>query len=483
MDLRSSENSESRFASYVEGLVAVIGHADRAAPLRDYCLGLLMPGDRKSVEPMAAVTAPARVAAQHQSLLHFIGNGPWSDEAVLAKVQALVLPNIERREPVVAWIIDDTGFPKKGRHSVGVARQYCGQLGKQDNCQVAVTLSLANHQASLPIAYRLYLPEEWATDAVRRHKAGVPETITFQTKPEIALAQIRAACEAGGPRGVVLMDAGYGSDTGLRTSIDALGLSYVAGIQPHTSVWAPGTAPLPPKAWSGRGQPPKRLRRDREHQPISVKALALGLPASAWRKITWREGTAERLSSRFARLRVRAAHRDYTLSESRDEEWLLVEWPENESEPTKYWLASVAHDISFKGLVDLAKLRWRIERDYQELKQELGLGHYEGRGWRGFHHHAALCIAAYGFLISERETIPPSAPRSAAHLALPAVPEGYRPRGAADPAGAPHTELDRHYAAPTHRRPRQEPVTMSMLCTPDREDQTPNLKTQNLMTQ
>jgi len=483
MDLRSSERSEARFEHYVEGLAAVMGHADRASPLRDYCLGLLMPSERKSVEPMAAVTAPARVAAQHQSLLHFVGNAPWSDQAVLAKVQALVLPSIERREPVVAWIIDDTGFPKKGRHSVGVTRQYCGQLGKQDNCQVAVMLSLANHQASLPIAYRLYLPEEWATDAVRRRKVGVPETIAFETKPEIALAQIRAACAAGVPRGVVLMDAGYGSDTRLRASISALGLSYVAGIQPHTSVWAPGTAPLPPKAWSGRGQPPKRLRRDREHQPISVKALALSLRASAWREITWREGAAERLSSRFARVRVRAAHRDYTLSESRDEEWLLVEWPKGESEPTKYWLATVAPDITFKRLVDLAKLRWRIERDYQELKQELGLGHYEGRGWRGFHHHAALCIAAYGFLISERETIPPSGPRATTCFSAVALPDDYRPRGAADPAGTPHTELDRYHATPTHRRPRQELVTMPMLCAPDRERQNPDPKTQNLMTQ
>ena len=205
--------SELRFASYVEGLVEVIGHADRAVPLQDYCRGLLMPGDRKSVEPMAAVTAPTRVPAQHQSLLHFVGNAAWSDEAVLAKVRALVLPAVARSGPIEAWIIDDTGFPKKGRHSVGVTRQYCGQLGKQDNCQVAVTLSIANHAASLPVAYRLYLPQEWAADPLRRDKAGVPEPIGFATKPEIALDQIRAACTAGIPRGTVLMDAGYGSDT------------------------------------------------------------------------------------------------------------------------------------------------------------------------------------------------------------------------------------------------------------------------------
>src|ERR1700741_3548203 len=243
MDGGSNEASEARFAAYVEALGAVLGHADRQQPMHDYCLGLVMPIARKSVEPMAAVTAPAHVAAKHQSLLHFVGNAPWSDAAVLAKVRALVLPAIEREGPIEAWIIDDTGFPKKGRHSVGVARQYCGQLGKQDNCQVAVTLSLANHAASLPVAYRLYLPEEWASDAARRAKAGVPEAIQFQTKTEIALEQIGAACATGLPRGVVLMDAGYGNDTKLRDAIGALGLSYAAGIQSSTSVWAPGAAP------------------------------------------------------------------------------------------------------------------------------------------------------------------------------------------------------------------------------------------------
>ena len=478
MDLLPSESSEARFAAYVEGLVEVIGHADRAVPLRDYCLGLLMPGERKSVEPMAGVTAPGRVAAQHQSLLHFVGNGPWSDEMVLTKVQELVLPAIERHGPVEAWIIDDTGFPKKGRHSVGVARQYCGQLGKQDNCQVAVTLSVANHAASLPVAYRLYLPEDWARDAARRRKAGVPKAVRFQTKPAIALEQVRAACAARMPRGVVLMDAGYGNDTRLRTSLSALGLTYVAGIQPNTSVWTPGAAPLPPKKWSGQGRPPTQRRRDATHRPILVKALALGLPADAWQTIAWREGTADRLASRFARRRVRAAHRDSKLAESRPEEWLLIEWPAGERAPTKYWLATVPANITFERLIDLAKLRWRIERDYQELKQELGLGHYEGRGWRGFHHHATLCIAAYGFLISERETIPPSAPRAAEPFAASAVPDGYRPRGAADPARTPHPQLDRDTAPASQRRTRQEPATMSLLRTADRHS-----KAQNLMTQ
>ena len=236
MNLRSADNSKSRFAAYVEGLVSVIGHADRAGPLRDYCLGLIMPCERKSVEPMAAVTAPDRTAAQHQSLLHFVGQSPWSDEKVLAKVGEMVLPAIESQGPIEAWIIDDTGFPKKGEHSVGVARQYCGQLGKRENCQVAVSLSLANHDTSLPVAWRLYLPKERAADLEHRRKAGIPDEIDFKTKPEIALEQVKAALKAGLSRGVILMDAGYGCNTNLRTGISALSLTYVAGILPHTTV-------------------------------------------------------------------------------------------------------------------------------------------------------------------------------------------------------------------------------------------------------
>jgi SRSO17 transposase len=418
VDRPQRKSIESRFSSYVEGLVSVIGHADRAGPLRDYCTGLVMPGERKSVEPMAAITAPGRTAAQHQSLLHFIGQGAWSDAKVLTKVREMVLPEIESQGPIEAWIIDDTGFPKQGEHSVGVAHQYCGQLGKQANCQVAVSLSLANRHASLPVAYQLYLPKHWAEDEARRHKAGVPKEIIFKTKPQIALEQIRWACEVGLPRGTALFDAGYGNDSKLRTGVSELGLAYVAGIQSQTLVWRPGKRP---------GQAPKKGRRDAP-DTISVKDVALGLPAKAWRTIKWREGTNEWLSSRFARLRVYVAS-SHERSEKPTKEWLLIEWPEGEKEPTKYWLSTLPKNIPFRSLVDTAKLRWRVERDYQELKQEVGLGHFEGRGWRGFHHHATLCIAAYGFLVSERETIPPSGPRSATLLPPLAVPDGYRPRG------------------------------------------------------
>jgi len=430
MGRRLADGSEARFDAYVEGLAGVIGHADRVAPLEAYCVGLLLPGERKSVEPMAAITAPERVSAQHQSMLHFIAQGNWSDEKVLGKVREMVVPEMERYGPIEAWIIDDTGFPKQGKHSVGVARQYCGQLGKQDNCQVAVTLSIANHHASLPVAYRLYLPKEWTDEEERCRKAGVPEDIDFKTKPEIALEQVRWALEAGLPCGVVLMDAGYGASTELRSSITALDLPYVAGIAPQTTVWVPGEEPLPAKKWSGQGRPPKLVRRNGKHQPISVKELALDLPASAWRKVTWREGASAPLSSRFARVRVRVAHRDYRLTETRPEEWLLIEWPKDEKEPTKYWLSTLPEDISFQRLVDYAKLRWRIEHDYKDLKQEVGLGDFEGRGWRGFHHHATMSIAVYGFLISERGAFPPS---GAAKVLFPqvALPKDYRPRGSA----------------------------------------------------
>jgi SRSO17 transposase len=424
MNRKGGGGSEARFAAYVEGLASVLGHADRAGPLRDYCTGLILPGERKSVEPIAAKTAPGRTAAQHQSLLHFVGEAAWSDEKVLAKVRELVLPAIERGGPIEAWIIDDTAFPKQGKHSVGVHHQYCGQLGKQANCQVAVSLSIANHAASLPVAYRLYLPATWAEDGARRKKAGVPLEIGFATKPEIALEQIRWACAAGLPRGVALMDVAYGNDSRLRAGMTALEVSYVAGIQPNTLVWPAGAGP------QRRGKPLNNTGRRDEPDLISAKALALALPKRAWRTIKWREGSADWLSSRFARVRVGVGHHRL-VPESLAREWLLIEWPSDAAEPIKYWLSTLPANIGFGRLVDLAKLRWRIERDYQELKQEVGLGHFEGRRWRGFHHHATLCIAAYGFLISERETIPPSGPRPAALFETPALPQGYRPRGAA----------------------------------------------------
>src|SRR5260370_23855354 len=260
---------------------------------------------------MAARVQPGRVPATHQSLHHFVAKSDWSDEAVLAAGRACVLPISARRGPIRALTIADTGMPKKGKHSVGVAGQYCGQLGKQDNCKVAVSLSAANDHASLPIAYRLYLPHEWADNPDRRAQAGVPDDVVFQTKSQIALDQLRAALAAGIGAEVALADAGYGTDTDFRDGITESGLPYVVGIQSSTILWPPGVDPLPPKQWSGRGRRTSAIRRDIEHQPISAKQLALGLPTKAWRRVTCREGSNPSLASRFAAVRVRPAHPDY----------------------------------------------------------------------------------------------------------------------------------------------------------------------------
>jgi SRSO17 transposase len=435
MDLRATKGVASRFAEYVEHLSQVIGHVDRHGPLASYCTGLLLPGDRKSVEPMAARIAPDEVGAKHQSLHHFVAKAPWDEAELLSAVRTFVLPKIEKDAPIRAWIIDDTGIAKKGKHSVGVARQYCGQLGKQDNCQVAVTLSAASDLASLPVALRLYLPEPWANDKARRAKAGIPDGIEFQTKPRIALDQVRQAIADGVPKGVALADAGYGNDTAFRNGLTDLGLEYVVGVQGSMTVWAPGTQPLPARTWSGRGRRTKLLRRTSNVKPVKVSELAKSLPRRAWKTVRWREGTKGDLVSRFAHLRIRPSHRDYWRAEPWPEEWLLIEWPEGEEAPAKYWLSTLPAGTPIATLVDTAKLRWRIERDFQDLKQEIGLDHYEGRGWRGFHHHAALSIAAYGFLVAERSPIPPSgALRQALMARAPTPSQSYRPRGHTAPA-------------------------------------------------
>lgn len=292
---------------------------------------------------------------------------------MLARVREMVLPAIEKSGPIEGWIIDDTSFPKQGKHSVGVHHQYCVQLGKQANCQVAVSLLIANRAASLPVAYRLYLPQDWTKDRKHRNKTGVPKEIKFKTKPEIALEQIRWACEAGLPRGVALMDTAYGRDSRLRAGMTELGVSYVVGILPDTLMWQPGTGPR------RTDKPLNNTGRRDEPDLVSAKDVALAQPKRARRKVTWRGGSAERLSSRFARVRVRVGY-NKLIPETLSPEWLLIEWPEGEKEPTKYWLSTLPENVSLERLVDLAKLRWRIERDYQELKQEVGLGHYEGRG-------------------------------------------------------------------------------------------------------
>jgi SRSO17 transposase len=420
---------EKRFAAYIDGLAIAAGHEDRQIPLKNYCKGLLLPGERKSIEPMAARLDPANVQPIRQSLHHLVAKAPWSDEVLLDEVRSQVMPAMKKHGPVVAWIVDDTGFPKKGKHSVGVTRQYCAQVGKQENCRVAVSLSVATWSSSLPIAYCLYLPQEWAEDTKRRKKAEVPSEIEFQTKPEIAMKQIRAAVAAQVDHGIVLADAAYGINTEFREGLTELGLQYVVGVQSSMTVWEPGTQPLPAKPRGRMGRPPRLLQRNENHQPVSVKQLAMGLSPTAFKEITWREGAQRKLRSRFATVRVRPAHRDYWKAEPHAEEWLLIEWPGGEAEPTKYWVSTMPSTSKIKDLIKMAKHRWIIERDYEELKQELGLGHFEGRNWRGFHHHATLCIAAYGFLVAERNRFPPSARAGHLGFAAPGPAPNFRPRG------------------------------------------------------
>lgn len=416
----------AEFDRYMAYMCEGLGYSTRHQSLLEYCSGLMLPIQRKSVEPLAAHADPLHVPAKHQALHHFVANARWSDRVLLERIREYVEPDLGL-EHGVYWIIDDTAHPKCGRHSVGVARQYCGRLGKQDNCQVAVSLSLATAEGSVPVDYQLYLPEEWANDTKRRRTAKVPDTVQFASKSQIALEQIRAAKQRGLTQGIVLADAGYGRDTAFREALDELGLTYAVGVSSSTTVWAPGKGPLPTPSHQGRGRPPTRLRRAPGHEPVSLKELAFVLKRSVWKKVAWREGTNKILSSRFARVRVRAAHRDYLRTRLREKQWLLIEWPLKESEPKKYWLSNLPADMSISDMVNTAKMRWRIEQDYHELKQEFGLSHYEGRGWTGFHHHATLCIAAYGFLTAQR--LRQVSKKNSSRPKAAALPDDYRPRG------------------------------------------------------
>jgi len=451
------------FERYMMHLAEGLGHADRHSGLSGYCAGLMLPLSRKSVEPMAARVDPLHASARHQSLHHFVAKAQWSDQELLRRVAQWVVPVMDFGAGGW-WIIDDTGFPKKGTHSVGVARQYCGVLGKQDNCQVAVSVSLACEEGSLPVAWQLYLPHSWAEDAVRRKKAGIPEDIGFATKPEIALQQLRDLLGDGAPRHCVLADAGYGIDYAFRQGLTDLGLDYVVGITSAVVVWPPGVEPLPPKPYSGMGRPPVVPRRTAKRQPVNVKTLAQGLPDSAFQNISWREGSNERLTSRFAALRVRCAGGNVGKARLLPEQWLLIEWPVGQAEPEKYYLSTLPESAALNDLVRAAHMRWRIERDYQDLKQDLGLGHYEGRGWRGFHHHASLSIAAYGFLMVQRLKAGSDAngKKNFIERQVPAVPKGYVPRGS--PARTTsRAKLDHNIALPTGRRPRRRPGALSAL--------------------
>jgi SRSO17 transposase len=386
-----------RFGEYLERLGAVIGHADRIGPLRAYCTGLATPGLRKSVEAIAAHIAPGAATATHQSLHHLISASNWSDRAVLGVARDHALPALERHRERLAWVMCDSGMVKKGTHTAGVFRKYCARVGHRTNCQSAVMLFVCAEQAALPIALRLYLPETWTSDWPRRRAAGIPDGVRFQTRASIAIQQITQALADGVPPGIVSAGPMYGDDARFRRSVSSLGLPYVVGIKDATELFGA----VPPALSSLRldVQPPlpSATRPDR---PVTAKALGAALSARAFKPVRWRR-MGEAMLSRFAAVRVLEATRAEHLQAARPE-WLLIEWPEEDAGPRRYWLSTLSEDSSVDELVEIAMRAWEGEAGYRALKDEIGLGHYEGRGWRGFHHHATLCVAVYAFLLRER---------------------------------------------------------------------------------
>ena len=402
MNRRELARLDRDLSEYLDSMMESMGRVERVAAMRSYVTGLLLEGERKSIEPMAArlVDDETEIQAMRQRLQQAVTIATWSDTELLGRLAIKAdaeLPGIE------AFVFDDTGFAKKGSHSVGVARQYSGTLGRVDNCQVAVSLHLAAEGASVCIAFDLYLPEAWTEDQERRDKAGVPPQVAFRKKHDIALEQLDRALALGLRRHVVLADAGYGDSGPFRDGVTSRGLPYVVAVNGEPVVWPPESTPKLKKVTTPDHGPRHRYVDDKK-PPERIADLAARLK---YRRVTWREGSRGWQASRFAAVRVRMASGHTKGVEPGESQWLLAEWPEGEKAPCRFWLATLRPDVSVRALVRMAKLRWRVERDYQEMKQEVGLDHYEGRTWRGFHHHAALCAIAHGFLALRRALFPP----------------------------------------------------------------------------
>lgn len=394
--------AQTRLKAYFDEVGALLGNDSRRASFATYAFGLLSEGERKSVEPISsrAVVDTKTADAAHQSLLHFVGVSRWSDRAVRRFCAEYALAAIGAREKVEAWIIDDTGFLKQGKHSVGVQRQYTGSAGKITNCQIGVSLTVATRNEHVPIDFELYLPALWATDDRLRSKAHIPDEVAFKTKPELALEMIRRALDDGVGPGVVLADAAYGS-TDFRRGVRDCGLHYAVGIEPQTKVWEIGSV------------------MQRGGASIGVKDLASKLRrAGKFRRCTWRAGTKQDLSAKFAVRRVRACVDDKHGPDDQESVWLVIEWRDGESEPANYFLSSLPISTRKKPLIRLIMQRWRTERAYEDLKGELGLDHFEGRSFRGWHHHVSVVLCCYAFVISERvRHFPPSTRGAMAHKA------------------------------------------------------------------
>ena len=358
-----------------------------------YAFGILGDSDRKSVEPIASIACadPERAKRMHDKLLHFVGHSEWSDEMVRLEATRYVCEVLAEQEPVTTWVIDDTGFLKQGKHSVGVQRQYTGSAGKIANCQIGVSLEIATSTQHAPIDFELYLPESWANDPVRREQARIPDDLQFQTKIELALGMIERAKHAKIPGEVVLADSAYGESSEFRTAVRSHGLDYAVGIHSTTKV--------------------RRIRANgRLGKPMSVKDLARTIPCRKRRKLRWREGTNGTLWGRFSFSRVKTTHDDGTPIDEREEQWLVIEWPLDDDQATKFYLTTLPRRMSHKQNVRIIKERWRTERMYEDLKGELGLDHFEGRSFHGWHHHVSVVICCYAFVVAERaRAFPPSA--------------------------------------------------------------------------
>jgi SRSO17 transposase len=391
---------EQELHEYFEYCFGGLGRRERREALSNYLFGLLLDGERKSVSPIAAriVEEGSRAEAMRQRLQQALVVAKWDEGLVYRRIAERFEEQVEGIE---AFVIDDTGFPKKGRHSVGVQRQYCGTLGRIDNCQVATSLHLASEQGGACIGMHLYMPKVWTEDEARCRKVGVPESLEFQKKSALVLELLDCALQWGLARHVVLADSGYGDGTGFRDALQERELEYVLGITPTLLVSPAEVEVSPPPGRKGRSGGSRTLWQFAE-PPRSGIDHATQLPRSAYRKVTWRQGSKGPQSSRFAAVRVRTARGYNKGAAPSDEQWLLIEWPAHHKEPTQYWLSNLPPETSRKRLVYLAKLRWRVERDYQEMKGELGLDHFEGRTWRGFHHHCACVAAAHAFLALQR---------------------------------------------------------------------------------
>jgi len=392
MNARQLAACAKRLQEFLTTMLAGVGRAERRRHGGFYVQGLLLDGERKSIEPLAGRVPGANM----QALQQFVGQSPWAWEPVRRLLAQLMEKELR---PAVAWIIDDTGFPKQGRHSAGVARQYSGTLGKVGNCQVAVTVHLSTATESMPLDWALYLPQAWTEDLARCRGAGVPAPAAFRTKPELALELLDQLLAWGLHRQPVLADAGYGNNSEFRAGLARRGLQYLVGVESTTAVWEQPIPLVQPRRPTAHGQPRPPGSRA---QPLALRELAAALPPQAWRTLTWRQGTQGPQRSRFAACRVQPAHGHAHYQPELAPVWVLIEWPPEIETPTKYWFSNLSEGVSLRHLVRLAKLRWRVEQNYQQLKEELGLDHYEGRGWQGWHHHVTLVCLAYAFLLLER---------------------------------------------------------------------------------